>query len=312
VMPPTAPRVRPADVGRFVREVVGDRGEKRQQALRAAVRLADERLQNELDAAKLAAKPMGEIGLTAPVSAVSLSGYRTDQIPTAIDTPMSARSPMNTTGSFPSSVHSTGSHSIGGPPSGDGRASSTGHTPNSQPSITSIASPGLAATNPPPPYENGAASGPARSRKGPLLAGVAGVLVLGVVGVFAATRGGDKGAGNTALAAAPTAAPTVEEKPAVSAVAVATAAPEATADPAGSAVAAAASAPPSFDPSQLPSAEGRDVRPSNNVRTTLAAPPSKGTKDPKDTKDTHKDPPKEKPTGGGSKFVPPPINEPGF
>lgn len=43
VFPPTVPRVRPEDVGKFVTAMLGDRGDERRTALRDAVRLADER-----------------------------------------------------------------------------------------------------------------------------------------------------------------------------------------------------------------------------------------------------------------------------
>jgi len=43
VFPPTVPRVRTEDVGKFVTAMLGDRGEERRTALRDAIRLADER-----------------------------------------------------------------------------------------------------------------------------------------------------------------------------------------------------------------------------------------------------------------------------
>jgi serine/threonine-protein kinase len=50
VFPPTVPRVRPEDVGKFVTAMLGDRGEERRTALREAIRLADER-SSSVDAA---------------------------------------------------------------------------------------------------------------------------------------------------------------------------------------------------------------------------------------------------------------------
>ena len=85
VLPPTAPRVRTSDVARFVRETVGERGDKRREAIRAAVRLADERLQNEIDAAKLAQRPVNEIGSGSRASIPAFPGRlgSSPAIPTA-------------------------------------------------------------------------------------------------------------------------------------------------------------------------------------------------------------------------------------
>ncbi|RYE89305.1 MAG: serine/threonine protein kinase, partial [Myxococcales bacterium] len=103
VMPPSNARIRSSDVARFVRETVGERGERRREALRSAVRLADERLQNELDTAKLAARPLSELGLTTP-GLVPLS-VRSDILPSSFErTGLSRVGPLPTatqTGALP-------------------------------------------------------------------------------------------------------------------------------------------------------------------------------------------------------------------
>lgn len=288
VLPPTAPRVRPADVGRFVREVVGDRGEKRREALRSAVRLGDERLQNELDAARLAARPVGEIGLTAPVAAVSLTGIRTDLIPTSIDNPRHL-------------LGTTGSHLV---PPIDAQSSLTGGTPGSLPSITGIASPGVSTSMPP------AATGLPKSV---LIAGAAAALLVGVAATMFVMGSGNP-QNNASLTGTPTVQPGAE--PAATTTSTALAEPAATAsaepakpEPSSEPEPEASAAVPALDPNQLPAAT--DPRPTGGgtfVRNT----PSTATTDGKKATTTSKDPPPEKVIKKPTGFVPPPINEPGF
>ena len=281
VMPPTAPRVRPADVGRFVRDTVGDRGEKRREALRGAVRLADERLQNELDAAKLAARPVHDIGLTGTVGTVTLSGVRSDLIPTAIDTPRPSYP-----GGPPPSVPSNFTPASGlllGPPS-------LPPTSSSQPSITSVASPGVASTNPPP---SGGEDQPVRSSKkrAVIAAAICAVAVVGGVGFVAMRK------------STPT---TVVDAPASPPPPSTVAAPEPAPTPVAPPVAVAPSASVEATPDALPSVVaakvgGSDPRPSGRV-VPPADKPEKPDKPDKPDKPVKK--------GGG--FVPPPLSDPGF
>ena len=284
VMPPTAPRVRPADVGRFVRDTVGDRGEKRRDALRGAVRLADERLQNELDAAKLAARPVHDIGLTGTVGSISVSGVRSDLIPTAIDTPR-----PSFPGSGPPSIPSALT-----PASGMLGRPSLPPTSASQPSITSVASPGVASTNPPP--SGGEYVAPRSSKKGPLVAvAIAAIAVLSGVG-FVATRGKAK-ASPPSLAAQPPAATTT--MPVVPPAATSVAAPT----PSASEAPATVDSLPAVAKPDVPAATGRVAVSGGGGRA-----PDKPEKPEKPEKPADK-PDKPKKPGG---FVPPPLNDPGF
>ncbi len=61
VFPPTVPRVRTEDVGKFVSGLLGDRGEERRAALREAIRLADERAQGADEVAPAKLRPLAEL-----------------------------------------------------------------------------------------------------------------------------------------------------------------------------------------------------------------------------------------------------------
>lgn len=61
VFPPTVPRVRTQDVGKFVSGLLGDRGEERRSALREAIRLADERAQGADEVAPGKLRPLTEL-----------------------------------------------------------------------------------------------------------------------------------------------------------------------------------------------------------------------------------------------------------
>jgi serine/threonine-protein kinase len=310
VMPPTAARIRPADVGRFVREIVGDRGEKRRDALRAAVRLADERLQNDLDAAKLASKPMAEIGLTASIGALSVSGVRSQTYQTSIDSlttqtgqqaAMSTSTAMQALLNGPASAPPTRSDLpafINGPPSSSG----------SQPSITAIGAPGMTASTPPPDPGTATKSGARRS-----LPFVAGGLALAHTAVIVAVVSSSKNhaASNGAAAihtAAASAAPTTP--PAVSAVTsaqvtapvVASAVPDSIPVPPPSATAASGVVDPSTLPSDTKHPGGPFVG-GPGKKVVVGKTPEKIDK-------PEKTPDKPKATSGG--FVPPPLNDPGF
>ena len=250
VMPPTAPRVRPADVGRFVREVVGERGERRRDALKSAVKLADEQWANQAEAQRLMARPVHDIGMTGQFSAVQglPSGmYPLEGLP---------------------------------PPSRPSINPSTG----SQPSITSIASPGVYASMPP----SGATAAP---KKAPVLAMVAAslVVVLGLGGgVFAATRS----RGSKAASPPPPVAAKTAEAPSAS---VSVAAPSVTSAPAAQSTAATIDALPS-----VAAAHGttRQAGPAPEPRAGAAE------KEPKPEKETKPKPP--------SGFAPPPLQKPDF
>ncbi|MCA9593280.1 MAG: serine/threonine protein kinase [Myxococcales bacterium] len=65
VFPPTVPRVRTEDVGKFVTAMLGERGEERRTALRDAIRQADERAASgETLSSPTASRAMGELGTT--------------------------------------------------------------------------------------------------------------------------------------------------------------------------------------------------------------------------------------------------------
>ncbi len=259
VMPPTAPRVRPADVGRFVREVVGERGERRRDALKSAVKLADEQWANHAEAQRLMARPVHDIGMTGQFSAVQ--GLPSGLIPLEGLPPPSR----------PSIYPSTGS----------------------QPSITSVASPGVYSSTPP----SGATPLPKKTPVGAIVAGGL-VVALGLGGgVFAATRAkSDPRAAalpaRTPSAAAVTSAPT----PSASAAPAASAAPTPT-------LSASSAAPDSID--ALPTVGHGPVHP---VAVTAAEPPRPiAEKDPKPDKETKPDKPR--PPSG---FAPPPLLKPDF
>lgn len=239
-LPPTQNRTRSADVARFVRETVGERGEKRRDALRSAVRLADERLQNELDTAKLAARPVAEIGLTAPTGIVPLS-VRTGLHPTAVEgTGLSriATSPTAALPSFP--IPDIGPASE--------QPSSSFQTPSS---ITNGVI-GMVASTPPPASSTAIPlTRPAASSKMPMiLGGVALVALLGGVAVFAAPRSSPVSTGQPLSSSpAPTAPP--HESPAVASAAPPPAPAPASAAPVASDAVALDSL-PSASPRALP------------------------------------------------------------
>jgi serine/threonine-protein kinase len=65
VFPPTVPRVRTEDVGKFVTSLLGDRGEERRTALKDAIKQADERVATgEAPPATAVGRPLGELGTT--------------------------------------------------------------------------------------------------------------------------------------------------------------------------------------------------------------------------------------------------------
>lgn len=306
VMPPTSARVRPTDVGRFVRELVGDRGEKRRDALRAAVRLADERLQNDLDAAKLAAKPMAEIGITASIGALSISGVRSQMYQTSIDSlatqtgqqaAVSTSTAMQALLNGPASAPPTRSDLpafINGPPSSGSQRVSTG----SQPSITAIGAPGMTASTPPP---DGAPRTSARRAVPFVAGGLALALAAGVLVVVTSSKGRTTPVSNAApLQATPSAtAPATTSAPAV-----VSAPPTPSAPPPDTAPSAAGGS-GVIDPSMLPSADPKHVAaagPFKNKPIGKGAPPDKPEVKPEAKPD--------KPKSGG--FVPPPLNDPGF
>jgi serine/threonine-protein kinase len=286
-MPPTQARTRSSDVARFVRETVGERGEKRRDALRNAVRLADERLQNELDTAKLAARPVAEIGLTAPTGIVPLS-IRSGLHPNSIEQTGLSRVATSPTTALPSF------------PIGD--LGPVSENPSSSLSATSAI--GMVASTPPPPPSTAIPlTRPAPASKLPLLLGAAAIaLVAGGVGVFASSS---RASSSTPTPAAPTtpAAPPTASAPAEP---VATAAPTASAeapDPKGSSA-------PSVDldslptadkqPPVLPVAKGGSGGKRPVTAATTAAPAATPTTPPAPTT---------KPAGG---FNPSTINNPGF
>ncbi|MCC6214515.1 MAG: serine/threonine protein kinase [Polyangiaceae bacterium] len=67
--PPTMPRVRSEDVGRYVNGLLGSRGEERRAALREAIRLADERAQRGEEFGPVGLRPLAEVGRHSLVSA---------------------------------------------------------------------------------------------------------------------------------------------------------------------------------------------------------------------------------------------------
>ena len=256
VMPPTAPRVRPADVGRFVREVVGERGERRRDALKAAVKLADEHWANQAEAQRLMARPVHDIGMTGQFSAVQ--GLPSGLIPLEGLPPPSR----------PSINPSTGS----------------------QPSITSVASPGVYASMPP--------SGPtAPPKKAPIGALVAAGLVVAIGlggGVFAATRA----RGGSKVASQP---PTPPSAAIAKVVEVPTASASATSQAATPTPSATATAAPGTVEA-LPTVGHGPTR-----AVAVAAPEPARTapeKEPKPDKETKPKPP--------SGFAPPPLQKPDF
>ncbi len=61
VFPPTVPRVRTEDVGKFVTGLLGERGDERRSALREAIRLADDRAQGADEVAPAKLRPLTEL-----------------------------------------------------------------------------------------------------------------------------------------------------------------------------------------------------------------------------------------------------------
>jgi serine/threonine-protein kinase len=286
-MPPTQARTRSSDVARFVRETVGERGEKRRDALRNAVRLADERLQNELDTAKLAARPVAEIGLTAPTGIVPLS-IRNSLHPNSIEQTGLSRVATSPTTALPSF------------PIGD--LGPVSENPSSSLSATSAI--GMVASTPPPPPSTAIPlTRPAPPSKLPLLLGAAAIaLVAGGVGVFASSS---KASSVTPTPAAPTtaAAPPTASTPVEPAATVAATASAETPDPKGS------STPPAVDLDSLPAADKQQPVPvakggSGGKRPTTAATTAAPAATP-----TTPPAPTTKPAGG---FNPSTINNPGF
>lgn len=244
VMPPTAPRIRSSDVGRFVRDTVGERGEQRREAIKNSVRLADERIQNELETSRLASKPVSEIGLTGQLGALS-SGT----MPAGFQT---GRASMPNLG--------TGSQAALRFDGGENPMTSSQH------SITSMSSPGVANTTPPGPPSATGATG--RSRTGLYIGGgVALLAVLGGAGVMATKRS------TPPPAVAAVATPRTDPPPAQSAT-PSTPAPKPEAAP----VASASAAPDAIDLSALPSDKPHAAAAAAPARDT--APADKGKKDP--------------------------------
>jgi eukaryotic-like serine/threonine-protein kinase len=281
VMPPTAPRVRAADVSRFVRDLVGERGEKRRDALKSAVRLADERLQNDAEAARLTVRPIAEIGLTGQIGV--LTGVRSDLIPTmmgADGVPLSQP---------PQSISIL-------PVGGNGPGSSPPIT-SSHPSITSVASPAVAHSKPP------TAGGEAVSKRSKmpfvLAAGVVALVIGGVV--FSTTR--NRRMNTSSQASQPTVTAPVE--PAKTAPSASeTAKVVAKVDPVPSASVAEKSDTPSISLTSLPKANeptGAKVAVKGNT-----VPHGNNTPQPKATTDKKVPGPK---SGG---FVPPKITSSGI
>lgn len=286
-LPPGQTRTRSSDVARFVRETVGDRGEKRRDALRNAVRLADERLQNELDTAKLAARPVAEIGLTAPTGITPLS-VRSGLYPTVFDhaTGLSriATAPTAALPSFPIS-----------------ELGSLDNAPSS--SLSATSSIGMVASTPPPSSAI-PLTRPAPSRKGPLLLGIAAI---------AAIAGGAIVLSIQPTPATPAAAPVSSTATPV----------EPTTPPPPPATASAQETPPepsnsapAIDLNSLPSATPSPVSPNTKVPTFVGAkPPAQPNPTtptavtPATTPPTPPTPPK---TGGNLDKSAAGINNPGF
>ena len=114
VFPPTVPRVRTEDVGKFVTAMLGERGEERRTALKDAIKQADERVAGADDAPATAmGRPLGELGTTVgmplnrpsiPSSPTGPSGVSARGTPSSIDAiPLDGLRP-----SFPSEQSSSG------------------------------------------------------------------------------------------------------------------------------------------------------------------------------------------------------------
>ncbi len=109
VFPPNMPRVRADDVGKFVTVLLGERGEKRREALRDAIKQADERALNNQERLQMRSMP----DLMSQVSLPRVSRPSQDSIPpsqgTLVDT-------MTVQLSTQSQSHTS---SLPPPPSGD-------------------------------------------------------------------------------------------------------------------------------------------------------------------------------------------------
>ncbi len=279
VMPPTAPRVRPTDVAKFVREIVGDRGERRRDALRQAVKLADEHWANVAEAQRLLQRPVHDIGMTGQFTAIN-----------ALNLPSGLYLP-------PGSFGPGGLPPLGAPPSPPSLPPPTSQT---QPSITAVATPGVSSTTPPPADTKSAS-------KAPLVLGVLAFVIVGGAGAgYMAMKGKPAEPEHPVkVAAPPPSSAEASSAPTASAVETAAAPPASASD-------AAAGSPGSIDLTALPTATTteRPGRPGVPVAVGgHGAPPAATTKD-----DPPKgDPPKgdkPKPPGGG--FVPPPLVKPDF
>ncbi|MCA9631379.1 MAG: serine/threonine protein kinase [Myxococcales bacterium] len=112
VFPPNMPRVRADDVGKFVTGLLGERGEKRREALREAIRAADERAQGNQE--RLQMRSMPDLVSQVSLPPVSRPG---DSVPpsqgTLVDT-MTVQ--LSTHAAHGSSGHTS---SLPPPPSGD-------------------------------------------------------------------------------------------------------------------------------------------------------------------------------------------------
>lgn len=280
VFPPTVPRVRTEDVGKFVSSLLGERGEERRTALRDAIKQADERgAHGDAMPATTLGRPLGELGTTVGMP------------------PTAGRPQLTSSPTHPSGVSGPTPSSIDAIPLDPSRPSIPTDLSSSGPLSMPNQTPFGTQTPSTPPI-------PQKSRG--LLWVVAGLFVaaLFVGGAFLVTRG--MNAAGTAAAAAPPAAPTPEPggEPAVEPEAKASAEPAPSAAPGGSEEGSDA-----IDVSQL----AVEKRP----RPGAAPRPVAKKSDPKAQKDEKKEPKKEepKPAATGKKpggFVPPPITDPGF
>jgi eukaryotic-like serine/threonine-protein kinase len=96
VFPPTVPRVRTEDVGKFVSAMLGDRGEERRSALRDAIKLADERAAGAEALPSALGRPLGELGTTVGMALA----------PPRAHLASSPSQPSNVTGPTPGSIGS--------------------------------------------------------------------------------------------------------------------------------------------------------------------------------------------------------------
>lgn len=277
VFPPTVPRVRTEDVGKFVTAMLGERGDERRAALKDAIKQADERIATGEGApATAVGRPLGELGTTVG----SPMAFGRGQLTSSPTGPSGLRGTPSSISAIPLDPHPPR-------PSVPSELSSSG--PLSHPNQTPF---GTQTPSAPPPQ---------KSRGALWVVGGLFVAAVFVGGAFLLTQ--KLGASSSVAATPPPAAPEAP-KPAE---------PEATA----SVAAAEPETPPTEPPSEKVEGDAIDVSQLEveKRRAGGGKPVAKAGATTTHTEPKKEDPkkPDAKPAGkkpGG--WVPPPVTDPGF